>query len=127
MNEWTAPNAVASRKALLAKRLTAPTGGRRHTERKRKTTGNEDDLEWTKALSSMPPDRGSGRSALQGRTVSTESGCQDQGNEEGYGNAAHMEIEEKQKTFSLDSHNRLEKPKSGFSTFPQPRLLDINY
>jgi hypothetical protein len=43
---------------------------------------------------------------------------------EGYGNAAHVEIEEKQKTFSLNSHNRLEKSKNDFSTFPQPRPLD---
>ncbi|MBK8147345.1 MAG: hypothetical protein IPN69_07280 [Acidobacteria bacterium] len=91
--------------------------------KKRKTTGSEDDLEWTKALSSTPPDRGSaggvsGRRAVPAGLVEPE---------EGYGNAAHVEIEEKQKTFSLNSHNRLEKPKSGFSTFPQPRLLGINH
>ena len=44
----------------------------------------------------------------------------------GCGNAAHVEIAEKQKTFSLNFHNRLEKPKDGFPTFPQPVLLDIN-
>jgi hypothetical protein len=32
----------------------------------------------------------------------------------GYGNAAHVEIAEKQKTFFLNSHNRLEKPKAAF-------------
>jgi transposase InsO family protein len=45
---------------------------------------------------------------------------------QGCGNAAHVEIAEKQLTFSRNSHNRLEKPKNAFPTFPQPRLLDIN-
>ncbi|MBK8812635.1 MAG: hypothetical protein IPN69_18160 [Acidobacteria bacterium] len=63
--------------------------------KKRKTTGSEDDLEWTKALSSTPRIGGSaggvsGRRAVPAGLVEPE---------EGYGNAAHVEIEEKQKRF----------------------------
>lgn len=45
----------------------------------------------------------------------------------GCGNAAHVEtVENRQSPISHRSHNRLEKPKSDFPTFPQPRLLNLN-
>ena len=64
-------------------------------------------------------------SSLGGKIPEFEKRLNEQASR-GCGNAAHVEIAEKQKTFSLNSHNRLEKPKNGFPTFPQPLLLDIN-
>jgi putative transposase len=65
-------------------------------------------------------------SAIGGTIPNFEKRLAENATSKGRGNAAHVGIAEKQKTFSLNSHNRLEKPKSGFSTFPQPLLLDIN-
>lgn len=65
-------------------------------------------------------------SAIGGTIPNFEKRLAEDATSKGCGNAAHVEIEEKQKTFSLNSPNRLEKPKNGFPTFPQPLLLDIN-
>ncbi|MBK7707457.1 MAG: hypothetical protein IPJ30_17325 [Acidobacteria bacterium] len=78
---------------MLAKRLAAPTSGRRQTK-ETKTTGSEDDLEWTKALSSTPPDPGEAPEVC--RAAAVPAGLVEP--EEGYGNAAHVG-EEKQKRF----------------------------
>jgi hypothetical protein len=65
-------------------------------------------------------------SAIGGTIPDFEKRLAENTTSNGRGNAAHVEIAEKQKTFSLNSHNRLDKPNSGFPTFPQPLLLDIN-
>jgi hypothetical protein len=63
-------------------------------------------------------------SALGGTIPEFEKRLAENATSKGCGNAAHVEIAEKQKTLSLNSHNRLEKPQNGFPTFPQPRLLE---